>query len=278
MKRLIASLLLSLTGGARVQRFLERNVARSLRLMGVGAGAEPHASGEWALVEELKRRHAQHGQPLTLFDVGANKGQFLWMALRLLQGRGIPFHVHAFEPGEEAFRVLRERFGEHPHVSLNHLALGSESGEAELFYDQAGSGLASLSRRKLDHFGIRFDHSERVPIETLERYCARRGVPAIDLLKLDVEGHELDVLRGASALFRERRIRMASFEFGGANVDTRTYLRDFWEFFEEHGMGPLHRILPSGRLAPLRGYSEADEHFRTTNFVAFQAGVRGESP
>ena len=50
-------------------------------------------------------------------------------------------------------------------------------------------------------------------------------------MKIDVEGHELDVLKGFGELIK--KVRLIQFEFGGTNIDSKTYLRDFWEFFFE---------------------------------------------
>ena len=109
--------------------------------------------------------------------------------------------------------------------------------------------------------------SKRVEIETLDGYCGAHGIERIDLLKIDVEGHELDVLRGGEATFSRRGVRLVTFEFGGCNIDTRTYVRDFWYFFMDFGMKSFHRIMPCGRLFRFEGYNESIETFRTTNFV-----------
>lgn len=68
-------------------------------------------------------------------------------------------------------------------------------------------------------------------------------------------------------MFRKRRIRMVSFEFGGGNIDSRTFFQDFWYFFREIEPARLHRITPAGRLVPIPEYREVYEQFRTTNFV-----------
>jgi FkbM family methyltransferase len=271
MKQRIKKILIALSPSARVQRLLEANVALSQYLMGIGSGSLLHSSGETVLIEELKRRFLLFKEPLTILDVGANQGQFLGLIVQPLQAAGIPFHVHAFEPGRDAYEILRKNFGHHANISLNNFGLGGESGDRNLFYDEAGSGLASLSQRRLEHFGIRFDRSEKVTIQVLDEYCAQRGIGRIDLLKLDVEGHELDVLKGASQTLGTRKIKMISFEFGGCNIDSRTYFQDFWYFFQSNGMGRISRILPSGGLAPIRQYHEANEQFRTTNFLVMQS-------
>ena len=50
------------------------------------------------------------------------------------------------------------------------MALGKEIGEMTLYYNKPGSGLASLSKRRLEHFNIDFDESEIVKVDTLDHY------------------------------------------------------------------------------------------------------------
>ena len=267
MKQVTKTLLIGLSSNAHFQRLLERNVAISQYLMGIGSGTSIDSSGENVLVEKLKQ-HATTSKSLCIFDVGANKGQFLGLIERGLQG--VPFHIHAFEPSQFTYKVLHDNVNASSNVTLNNVGLGKQTGEFELFYDEAGSGLASLSKRRLTHFGIDFKYSETVEIDTLDRYCLRHAIQSIDLLKLDVEGHELDVLQGGLRMFSDRKIRMVSFEFGGCNIDSRTYLQDFYQFFRENGMKHMFRIAPSGYLVPLHEYKEAYEQFRTTNFLVLQ--------
>jgi hypothetical protein len=111
------------------------------------------------------------------------------------------------------------------------------------------------------------DQEEIVDIRTLDGYCRDRGITKIDLLKVVVEGHEMSVLKGASGLLSSRRITFITFEFGGCNIDSRTFFQDFYYFFKDLGMKSLCRITPSGRLSPVLQYSEELEYFRTTNYI-----------
>ena len=86
----------------------------------------------------------------------------------------------------------------------------------------------------------------------------------IDYVKIDVEGYELFVLKGFGELIYNMRI--IQFEFGGTNIDTRTFFQDLWYFFKEKEFS-LYRITPIGNL-PVRQYSEIDEFFSTTNYIA----------
>src|SRR5207302_8420708 len=101
--------------------------------------------------------------------------------------------------------------GNYSNVTLNNFGLGRETRQAEWFYDQARSGLASLTKRRLAHCGITMELSEGVRIETLDYYCKQHQIEYIDLLKLDVEGHELDVLNGAKCMFSKAAIGMVQF-------------------------------------------------------------------
>jgi len=266
-KNWIKSLLVRLSGSPRAQGLLERGVVFAQDLMGVGSGSSPNWSGEKVLSGILHRQYAPATGPLCIFDVGSNEGQFLQEVLEPLRQSGLPLQVHAFEPSRVAFTVLHDRFKDRPDIRLNNFGLGSQNGEFELFTNAPGSGLASLSKRRLDHFGIGFESSERVAIHMLDDYCREQGIERIDLLKMDVEGHELDVLQGGRRMFREHRIRLASFEFGGGNIDSRTFFQDFWYFFRENRPARLYRITPAGSLAPVPEYREVYEQFRTTNFL-----------
>jgi hypothetical protein len=84
---------------------------------------------------------------------------------------------------------------------------------------------------------------------------------------MDIEGHELDALSGAKRMFDNKSIDIVAFEFGGCNIDTRTFFQDFWYFFSGINMR-IYRVTPSGYLYRIDSYKEIQEQFRTTNFVA----------
>ena len=259
---ILKSTLIKVSGNRFIQNLLEKNVKTSQDFMGIGSGGEVLSSGEKAIFHILKQRL---NPPYCIFDVGSNKGQFLQLILKNIPVDDLS--VHCFEPGHQTFKSLVESSKNDKRVKLNNIAVGKEKGEAVLHYDCVGSGIASLTKRKLHHFCIDFSKSEKVEIDTIDNYCAENAISRIHLLKIDIEGHELDALAGAKSMFDTESIDIVAFEFGGCNIDTRTFFQDFWYFFIEINF-KIFRITPSGYLYPIKLYKEVYEQFRTTNFVA----------
>jgi FkbM family methyltransferase len=180
--------------------------------------------------------------------------------------------IHAFEPGTTSFEALQKNTSHLRDLKLNHFGLGAAPAEMTLYSSEPGSALASLTKRRLDHFKRKSDdpgttHSETVRIDTLDAYCEREMIDHIDLLKIDVEGHELDVLAGAMRMLEGGKIRYLTFEFGGCNIDTRTFFQDYWYFFKKFPTAQIFRLTPSGFLLPIRKYQETQEQFRASNFL-----------
>jgi len=263
IKKSIKKILSILSGFGVIQKVLSKFVFVLQYLMGFGSGTDANSSGERAIFRVLEKKKSSY----CIFDVGANKGQFLDLALR--ECATSCYKIHCFEPSLSTFEILLNRKKELSNVIFNNLGLGENNSEVRLYYNSEGSGLASLTKRRLDHFNIDFEKSEVVKIISLDFYCKQNNITHIDLLKIDVEGHELDVLRGASEMLKRNAIDAISFEFGGCNIDTKTYFQDFWYFFLDKNM-KIYRITPSGYLSRVDSYTESCEQFRTTNYIALK--------
>jgi FkbM family methyltransferase len=115
--------------------------------------------------------------------------------------------VHCFEPGAYAFNKLQEKLTSLTAASviLNNIAVGDRGGMTQFHvYAESHSSWNSVGRRPLEDYGIDIKPVEviTVPITTLESYCAENHIEHIDLLKLDLEGCELQALRGARSAIR----------------------------------------------------------------------------
>jgi len=196
---------------------------------------------------------------IVVLDIGANIGNYSKAVLKLSPNA----KIFAFEPSSIARRDLETSFASEEQVEIFPFALGSSSGRAVLWSDKAGSGLGSLTKRRLDHFEIDFNVNEEIEISTLDEWNSSRRLRP-DLIKIDVEGHELEVLKGGESILKDTKL--VQFEFGGCNIDSRTYFQDFWYFFSSRGFS-IYRISPHGPI-PIAEYDEEDEHFMTTNYLA----------
>jgi FkbM family methyltransferase len=133
-----------------------------------------------------------------VFDVGANVGDFTECILAY-QPWAI---VHSFEPLSSAFSVLQCKFAQYPGIFCNRFALGSSQAILPFnvsSYNQASSFLANGKLLDDRVYGIDFSTTGTidVPVDTLANYVATRGIKRIKVLKLDVQGFEIEVLRGA---------------------------------------------------------------------------------
>jgi hypothetical protein len=81
---------------------------------------------------------------------------------------------------------------------------------------------------------------------------------------MDIEGHELFALKGASEALRTK-IHLIQFEFGGANIDSRTYFIDFWRLLSPNF--EIFRLTANG-LISIKSYSEIYEIFLNTTYYA----------
>lgn len=203
----------------------------------------------------------------TFVDVGANEGLYS-RALLSVYGSQLR-SLHCFEPAKKL--VAQHLQFNDPRVTVNALGLGKQSGAAELWKADGFPGLSSLTKRRLDHFCIQMETREEIRLSTLDEYSDEHEIQRIDLLKIDVEGHELDVLKGAEGLLRKESIRCIQFEFGGCNIDTRTYFQDFWYLLAIQHRFSIYRIAPFG-LRRVGRYSELQEVFLTTNYIASLEG------
>jgi len=199
--------------------------------------------------------------PSLCVDIGGNKGLYTEEILR-----NFPLcNVVIFEPSISNSNLLHSKFSKNANVTIEQKAVSNIDGEATLYSDSDGSVLASLTKRRLEHFDIAFEHSEKIAVIRFEDYWkSELGSENIDLVKLDIEGHELDALNGFGEALKF--IDVIQFEFGGCNIDTRTFWQDFWYFFTENNFD-LYRITPFGKIK-ITKYKELDEFFLTTNFLA----------
>jgi len=132
---------------------------------------------------------------MTVLDVGAHHGLYTLLASRLVGNQG---KVVAFEPSpRERLRLEKHmRLNRAHNIEIKPFALGAESGEAELYLADGSDDWCNSLRRPLESSG----RTVRVQVKRLDDVAANARLAKVDFLKLDVEGAELEALKGAGIL------------------------------------------------------------------------------
>jgi len=169
-----------------------------------------------------------------------------------------------------AFATMTERFATRAQqIRLYNLGVSSQNGEVTLYDYQAneGSSHASLYADVIREIHNSKTAANPVKVVCLDDFCEANGVEYIDFLKIDTEGHELEVLRGAVKLIAKNRISLIQFEFNEMNVLPRVFLRDFYQLLRRFTFFRLAQK----RLIPLGDYDSRHEIFKYQNILAISS-------
>ena len=201
-----------------------------------------------------------------IIDAGANVGEYTERLLKYFDEKSI----YSFEPLSSTFRTLKCNLGE-SRAKLINMALGEKDEMGIIYYDKDDSTLSSLYQRDLRQYNTELTKTEEIQITSLDSFCEKEGINHISFLKMDVEGNEIRLLKGASNLLNNLAIDFIQFEFGGANVDSRTFFRDFWEML--HDRYEFNYIMRDGFI-PIKQYTEQLEQFSMANYFLISKGLK----
>ncbi len=232
-------------------------------IRGYGLG-DPDRNGEYRFL----RSYIAHG--MVVFDVGAHIGDYTAYVMSL--GRDV--EVHCFEPVPSTYKKLRQRFTHHhqrTHVYLNHVGLSDIPGTAmmKIYGKYAGSNsLYDRHSALATHPSFASFRETEVQLTTLDAYLAETTVKQVDMLKIDVEGHEQGVLHGASTCLSSGRVHCVQFEYGGCFIDSGTTLKEVYQLLSKYGF-KIFRLLPYGKIR-VRSFDKRLENYQYSNWVALK--------
>jgi len=219
-------------------------------------------NGEARVIETLTSCAA----PLIALDVGANRGE--WTAALLARSHAAT--VHCFEIIPTIAQALKATFTDRANVSVHAYGLSSRTGDVDVFRNYNFETASSICPRFEDPL---FSHAQVAKITCKvhpgDAIIERLPVPKIDLLKIDVEGHEIEVLAGLTSTMQSaRRPRVIQFEYGTTWLPTRHNLREAYQMLQPLGY-TIGRLFPDG--VEFKPYQFEDDHFRPGNYVAVQS-------
>lgn len=195
-----------------------------------------------------------------VFDVGAHHGDYA----RAFHA-GHPHAVlHCFEispANAQRFREQQRDLG--GQLQLHDCGLGSEEGSFQLSEHPSESQIVSLHAIEGNKAGA------MARVVRGDAFCQKAGISQIAFLKIDTEGHELEVLKGFGEMLKPETIRCIQFEYNEASTEAHLLLKDFFRLLEPRGYA-LGKIYP--RAVEFGPYSIHLEDHRANNYCAVGKG------
>jgi len=193
----------------------DRGVERQLYLYGT------YEAGTLSIMEKCLRKGD------IFIDVGANIGLMSIFASQIVGSNG---KIYSFEPEPETFAILKKNIeiNKIENIYIYNFALGDKKSKAFIYTNPyAGRGSASLIKPVDQKDSKKYE----VSIETLDDFISTHDIKKVRMLKIDVEGWELNVLKGADRLLKSSQAPIISIEYskftqakGGKLLDLYYYI------------------------------------------------------
>ena len=222
-------------------------------------------SGEANFLRRTLRRYLPSDRKPVFVDVGANMGDYSADLLKWYPDS----RVISIEPQANNYRYMQKHLQQ---AEMLNVALGAEVGSLTL-YDRNDSEIschASMYREvitDLHHVDV-VEH--QVDVTTLDQLLAERSIDRVDLLKIDTEGHEFEVLKGATEALAQQRIPLIHLEFNEMNVVSRVFFRDFRQLLAGY---QFFRLLPNSMIE-IPDRSIQSEWFAYQNIVCVHESLQ----
>lgn len=198
--------------------------------------ANRDTNGGWRFL----KNYIAIAKPKIIFDVGGHVGEY---TLKINEFDP-SVKIYAFEPNPDTFRSLVQNTEhENDRIIPVNIAMSSKEGEVTLYTDPSKNAVDSLYF--FDNVQYKHTDSKLVYCGTVDAWCEKNNIDHIDMLKIDTEGNDLEVIKGARRMINEGRIGVIQFEFGLLNTYSHSYLYDFAQFLNPFGY-ELYKIKPLG--------------------------------
>ena len=240
----------------RLGRFLS-NMARRDMINAIGE------NGECLVIERILAGRQSVGDVVVL-DVGANVGEWTLALLGRISTRDRTPRVYAFEPAAGTRSILMARLEEKGYLSdvtIVPSALSDKRGIRSMFIVEDGAGTNSLHSD-----GNSNARTEEVSADTLDHFCEKEGIEHIAMVKIDTEGHDFAVLRGARRMLERKGIAAVQFEYNYRWVFSGRTLFDAFALLGEVNY-VVGKVTPAG-VEFYEGWHPELETFREGNYLA----------
>lgn len=247
---LCSSFAISCSASPRLNNIRIYNYSKEIEVIGSGIEA-----GESNVIKKL----IKPGD--IVFDVGANIGEW---SNHVFSDVGDDVVIYAFEPIKSVYNQLQVNVKNKNFITFNE-ALSNTIGSKTFYFYQSLPVMSGFYDRDI----IRYMEPQKivVNVDTLDLVCSQNKVFHIDFLKIDTEGEELNVLRGAQSLLEHNSISMIQFEYGGCYIDAKTTLKQVYNLLVGGCHYSLFRIKSDG-LIRIPEWKDELENYGYANYLA----------
>ena len=163
-----------------------------------------------------------------IFDIGAHNGDSIFR-YRDIFSKSI---IHSFEPNIELFKLLEAEFADDIDIHLNNHGISNQSGELKL--NIASNSLMSsiepinYESKFFKKRNIQDNNYSNIKVDTIDNYCLSKSINKIDIIKINVQGHEPKCLEGSKEMLKEKKIDFLVLELdSGDRYDVSNQFYDY---------------------------------------------------
>jgi FkbM family methyltransferase len=214
-------------------------------------GSDLASNGERFIIERFRLANFQ-----IVIDAGAHTGEWCLQSLSAWPS----CRVHAFEVAPKTFERLARARDASTHaarLSVHSTGLSNDSGKQTMYYFPDEPQLTCDIPRHGTSKSVPFEAT----LTTLDEFCRSEHIEAIDFLKIDVEGAEHRVLKGARHLLGNTSC--IQFEYGPFSIQTRFLLNDYFDLLADRFL--IGKIYPN--YIAFGDYDWREENFRFCNYL-----------
>ena len=201
----------------------------------------------------------------TVFDIGTNMGFYtVWMS-RFIGPKG---RIHCFEPDLQNFSRLKA------NIALNQLESITTTNQCAVS-DINGWLNFTVGRDGENHIcNIGVDSGVEVKSISLDKYALSLGIERITYMKIDVEGFELQVFKGAIELIENRKIDIIQLEINEQLNNAGTKVNDLLYFLENYGYNLYSYESVTMSLNPIHYTRERENYFAIADIQKVSSRLR----
>jgi FkbM family methyltransferase len=147
----------------------------------------------------------------TIYDVGANVGTWAKLALTIFPGA----EIQCFEPLPDHSKKCTELFNNYPNVKVHTVALGAKNYTDNINVASLtdASSLLELSEDCKEKYNLSVSGKVEITVKNLDDFIADNNLNAPDVIKLDIQGFELEALKGASDILKKTKYVLTEVSF-----------------------------------------------------------------